>query len=176
MTFEEKIRKRLNSLYWTKKTHEIVKYSPDGYDEDGIYRRDEWTEYSDVGKTFAGKKLSLEEYLEIENRYVECALDIITQSQCKYLTIGYVEDYDNIGYRCKDRIPAERVDKVLRDMLRCNVFCVLVNLSHKVMIDMGYDYYMHVLCPLEYEDLQELVCSHNLYLNPRVRRILIINE
>ena len=35
------------------------------------------------------------------------------------------------------------------------------------MIDVGYDYYMYALCPLEYEDLQELVNSHNLYLNPR---------
>ena len=89
MTFKEKTRKRINSSYWLRKTHLIVKYSPDGYDEDGIYRRHEWTEYSDVGKTYAGKKLSLEEYLEIESRYIECALDVITQSQCKYLTIGY---------------------------------------------------------------------------------------
>ena len=36
-----------------------------------------------------GKKLSLEEYLEIEKRHIDCAFDIITQSQCKYLTMGY---------------------------------------------------------------------------------------
>lgn len=81
--------------------------------------------------------------------------------------IGYVADYDNIGYRYKDRIPVERVESVLKDMLRGNVYCVLVNLSHKVMIGMGYDYYMHVLCPLQYEVLQEIVTSHDLYLNPR---------
>lgn len=55
MTLEEKILKRLDSLYWARKTHEIVKYVPDGYDESGVYRRDEWTDYSDVGKTFDGK-------------------------------------------------------------------------------------------------------------------------
>ena len=167
MTFEEKARKRINSSYWLRKTHLIVKYSPDGYDEDGIYRRHEWTEYSDVGKTYAGKKLSLEEYLEIENRYIECALDIITQSQCRYLTIGYVEDYNNLGYSYKDRIPVERASKVLRDMLRSKVFCVLVNLRRKVVMHVGYDYYMYALCPLEYEGLQGIVNSHNLYLNPR---------
>ena len=114
-----------------------------------------------------GKKLSLEEYLEIEKRHIDCAFDIITQSQCKYLTIGYVADYDNIGYRYKDRIPVERASKVLRDMLRSKGFCVLVNLRRKVVMHVGYDYYMYALCPLEYEDLQELVNSHNLYLNPR---------
>lgn len=56
MTLEEKILKRLDSLYWARRTNEIVKYVPDGYDEYGVYRRDEWTDYSDVGKTFDGKK------------------------------------------------------------------------------------------------------------------------
>lgn len=167
MTLEEKILKRLDSLYWARRTNEIVKYVPDGYDESGVYRRDEWTDYSDVGKTFDGKKLSLEEYLEIEKRHIDCAFDIITQSQCKYLTIGYVADYDNIGYRYKDRIPVERASKVLRDMLRSKVFCVLVNLRRKVVIYVSYDYYMYALCPLEYEGLQGIVNSHNLYLNPR---------
>lgn len=118
-------------------------------------------------KLLMGKKLSLEEYLEIEKRHIDCAFDIITQSQCKYLTIGYVADYDNIGYRYKDRIPVERASKVLRDMLRSKVFCMLVNLRRKVVIYVSYDYYMYALCPLEYEGLQGIVNSHNLYLNPR---------
>ena len=118
-------------------------------------------------KLLMGKKLSLEEYLEIEKRHIDCAFDIITQSQCKYLTIGYVADYDNIGYRYKDRIPVERASKLLRDMLRSKVFCVLVNLRRKVVIYVSYDYYMYALCPLEYEGLQGIVNSHNLYLNPR---------
>lgn len=167
MTLEEKILKRLDSLYQGRKTHEIVKYTPEGYDESGVYRRDEWADYSDVGKTFGGKTLNLEEYLEVENHYIECALEIITQSQCKYLTIASVWDFDDIGYRYKERIPIERVSKVLRHMLRSELRCVLVNLKHKVMVYIGYDYYMHVHCPLQYEVLQEIVSSHDLYLNPR---------
>ena len=52
-------------------------------------------------------------------------------------------------------------------MLRSKVFCVLVNLRCKVVMHVGYDYYMYALCPLEYEGLQGIVNSHNLYLNPR---------
>ena len=52
-------------------------------------------------------------------------------------------------------------------MLRDNVFCVLVNLKRNVMIDIGFDYYMHVLCPLEYDVLNRIVEFHKLYLNPR---------
>ena len=111
--------------------------------------------------------LTAEEYLEVENRYIACVEDIVTSSQCKYLTIGYLVDYNNSGYCYKERIAKEHIHKVLRDMLRENVFCVLVNLKRNVMIDMGYDYYMHVLCPLEYDVLNGIVESHKLYLNPR---------
>ena len=35
------------------------------------------------------------------------------------------------------------------------------------MIDVGYDYYMHIVCPIDNLKLKILVESHNLYLNPR---------
>lgn len=167
MALEDKIFKRLNSLYWGRRSNEIVKYPPEGYNEQGVYTRDEWMSFSDIGKTFNGNMLTAEEYLEVENRYIACVEDIVTSSQCKYLTIGYLVDYNNSGYCYKERIAKEHIHKVLRDMLRENVFCVLVNLKRNVMIDMGYDYYMHVLCPLEYDVLNGIVESHKLYLNPR---------
>lgn len=43
--------------------HEIVKYSPQKYDSNGIYTTDEWTSMWDVGKKFDGKLFTLEEYL-----------------------------------------------------------------------------------------------------------------
>lgn len=167
MELEDKILKRLNSLYWARKSNEIVKYPPEWYNEQGVYCRDEWTCFSDIGKAFNGKLFTAEEYLEVENRYIACVEDIATSSQCKYLTIGYLEDYNNSGYRYKERIAKKHIHKVLRDMLRDNVFCVLVNLKRNVMIDIGFDYYMHVLCPLEYDVLNRIVEFHKLYLNPR---------
>lgn len=44
--------------------HEIVKYSPQKYDSNGIYTTDEWTSIWDVGKKFDGKLFTLEEYLD----------------------------------------------------------------------------------------------------------------
>ena len=156
MNLEERIHRRLDSLYWARRTHEIVKYPPEGYDDNGVYCR--------------------EEYLEVENRYVECAVEIVETSQCKYMTIGYVEDYQNKGYRYKDRINGDQLRDVLRAILRNETWCVLVNLKHKVQIDFGWDYYMHVICPLEENRLRHIVESHNLYLNPRRKRILRIAE
>lgn len=178
MNLEERIHRRLDSLYWAKRTHEIVKYPPEGYDDNGVYCREEWTDFSDIGKAFGGVVLTREEYLEVENRYVECAVEIVETSQCKYMTIGYVEDYQNKGYRYKDRINGDQLRDVLRDILRNETWCVLVNLKHKVQIDFGWDYYMHVICPLEETRLRRIVESHNLYLNPRsnAKSILRIEE
>ena len=100
-------------------------------------------------------------------------MDIMTQSGCKYLTIGYIEDYNHIGYKYKSRITKDQLATILRDMLRENIYCVLVNLKHKVMIDVGYDYYMHIVCPIDNLKLKILVESHNLYLNPRSRNYRI---
>ena len=176
MILEERILRRLDSLDGARRTHEIVKYMPEGYDDNGVYCRDEWTDFSDIGKTFDGVIFTMEEYLEIENRYIECAVDIMDASQCTFLTIGYVHDYNNKGYRYKDRVRREQLRDVLRDILRNEVWCVLVNLKHNVQINFGWDYYMNVICPLEENCLQKIVESHNLYLNPRSKRILKIVE
>ena len=51
------------------KMHEIVKYPPQNY-INGIYEKDEWTDYSDIGKVFDDKLFTLEEYLSVEKKYI----------------------------------------------------------------------------------------------------------
>lgn len=167
MKLEERICKRLEDSHWLNKTNVIVKYSPDGYNEQGVYCRDEWSSIYDIGRSFSGVILTKDDYLEVENNYINCAVDIITQSGCKYLTIGYVEDYNHIGYQYKSRISKNQITTILRDMIREEVYCVLVNLKHNVMIDVGYDYYMYIVCPIDSATLKTIVETHNLYLNPR---------
>ena len=71
--------------------HEIVKYSPQKYDSNGIYTADEWACMWDVGKKFDGKLFTLEEYLRVEQRYVSVILSIMKAMNCKYMTIQYLE-------------------------------------------------------------------------------------
>lgn len=51
--------------------HEIVKYSPQKYNRNGVYTADEWTSRDDIGKYFDGKLFTLEEYLNIEKHYIK---------------------------------------------------------------------------------------------------------
>ena len=45
--------------------HEIVKYCPENYDENGAYKANEWTSFSDIGKSYDGKVFTLENYLRV---------------------------------------------------------------------------------------------------------------
>ena len=71
--------------------HEIVKYSPQKYDSNGVYTANEWTSRCDVGKKFDGKLFTLKEYLNVEQRYVSVILSIMKMTSSKYMTIQYLE-------------------------------------------------------------------------------------
>lgn len=168
--------------------HCIVKYRPSLYDDDGIYTSDEWISISDIGNSFDGKELTLEEYINVENRYVNTILDILSRIGAKYLTIGYLELNDESlekslasdltsanaelrifakGLKSGQRIGVDKVPLIIRLCLREYIYAVLVNLKLNLQIEFGYDYYMYVHTLLNMNELHEIASSHCLYLNPR---------
>ena len=74
--------------------HEIVKYHPAGY-KDRIYTFDDWTSISDIGKIFRTGILSADDYIKVEDSYVNTILTVMSETDCHYLTIEYVEAYDD---------------------------------------------------------------------------------
>ena len=82
--------------------HEIVKYSPQNYNSDGVYTADEWTSRCDVGKCYDGKSFTLEEYLNVEQHYIAVVISVMKATNCKYMTIQYLEaDKEDIVSRIK---------------------------------------------------------------------------
>ena len=75
--------------------YRISKYNPKYRDEHGIYTRDEWTSISDVGEYFNGYEVTMEEYLETENRYVKAIDIILDYLKISYLYIMELEKYEN---------------------------------------------------------------------------------
>ena len=67
----------------------IVRYNPKYYDTQGVYTKDEWTDFSDVGREFEGKRLSIEEYLVVENNFIAFVRECVELVGCKYL--GFTE-------------------------------------------------------------------------------------
>jgi len=77
MKQKDLILHRFNSFRFQKASHEIVKYKPKFYDEKGVYQKDEWTSFDDVGKVYEGKIVTMEEYLDIENRFISITRTVI---------------------------------------------------------------------------------------------------
>lgn len=175
MKLAELLDRRRNSLKWFKKQNDIVKYKPEGYNEEGVYTLDEWTDYSEIGRSFSGKVLTMEEYELVENDYINCVMDIIQYVNIKYLRISLfgrkrVIRLKNKSYKEGSRIKAEDIRPILRANLRNEYGCALVNVKRDFQVDFGWDYYMHVVCLIPHDELEKIVTANHLYLNPRVVR------
>lgn len=174
MELKDKVTMVHSSLQWARRTHEIVRYRPEDYDHQGIYTRDSWMDYSDVGREFEGEIFTEEEYLKIEAAYIKCAAEIMRRSGCSYLTIGYVEKNNRkkslAKYRYRSRIYIDDLADLLREMLRGHIYCFLANIKRKFYLDVGYDYYMCIICPIDWDTLNDIVKSYGLFLDPRSSR------
>lgn len=169
--------------------HEIVKYSPKNYDENGVYTIDEWTSRCDVGKSYQGKIFTLDDYLKVEQQYIDVILSIMSVVGCKYLTIKYLEankkavaeeiessKYKNTDSRLlkslplleeKRRIHYKKISDIVRLCLREYLYVELSNQEHKLSIEFGYDYYLNVSCSLSNTVLHDIVKQTGLCLDPR---------
>lgn len=53
--------------------HEIVKYSPENYDENGVYTKNEWISRSDIGTSYEGKSKSSAKSSIIHSAEANCS-------------------------------------------------------------------------------------------------------
>ena len=72
--------------------HEITKYSPEGY-HDREYTIDEWTSFYDIGKSFNGIVFTFQEYQTVERRHIDVVSQLLSETNCHFLTIEYIEIY-----------------------------------------------------------------------------------
>lgn len=57
------------------KQYRVTKYNPACRDAGGAYQKDEWTDFSDIGKTFSGHILTADEYYEVEKHYIQMCVE-----------------------------------------------------------------------------------------------------
>jgi len=168
--------------------YEIAKYNPSYYKE-GRYEMEDWTSRSDIGKSYNGIVFSLDDYLNVEKRYIQVIINIAQMSGCKYLTISNLEidktnivsDIENSHFYNIDkelektalnlfigkRISINKINEVVMLCLREYAYIRLRNISHKLDIDFGYDYYLYIGTILPKVELSNIIKQEKLYLNPR---------
>lgn len=179
---------------WEWTAHLIVKYKPEFYNEKGHYIKDEWISISDVGRIYDGKEFTIEEYLDVEQRYVDAVLRIMELANCHYLTVSYLSDtvlstkwniermlkkenpytkYDDsllesyLKFAKGSRISKKEIGNIVRLNLRELTDAALTNKKRGLQFHFGYDYYMLCNCNIPESILKEEVEKIGLHFNPR---------
>jgi hypothetical protein len=67
--------------------YNISKYNPAFRDNNWRYMKEDWSSISDVGKTFDGKTLTVEDYLATEDNYIKAIQIILKFYNLTYLRV-----------------------------------------------------------------------------------------
>jgi len=124
--------------------YRITKYNPALRDEKGAYPRDEWTCFSEIGKTFKGKFFTKKDYLKVEAAYIDAALKLIEADGASGLRACDIEELIK-GTRKPDEqemLPLPGLRSVCQAVLRNRYWCRLEDEGR--FIHFGWDYYLYV--------------------------------
>lgn len=129
-------------------SYRITKYFT--YTNAGFLADDGWSSYSDVPD-----KITLEQYLKVEQQYIQIILDICKTQNIHFLRIKQLSDWQKKSpYRNRHKIPLAHLPEFLRGLLRENYWCKLTHF--KCEFHFGYDYYLYCLSQ---EDLFDFIQS-----------------
>ena len=103
-----------------------------------------WTSFSDVGKIFGAKQLTIERYLDVENSYIRFYTDLLKTLSIKELRIFEMEIYDDEGSRWlnKSHVSSREFILIFQDILREHLWGKLIG-KDGFEIHFGYDLYTY---------------------------------
>lgn len=148
----------------------VTKYDPANRDANGRYLDDEeWTCFSEIGA-----KLGLEEYLEIEDKYLNAIMIFMAEMRLNgtYVTgLEYWPDEDECptiqAFLSKIRngsyITVQEVQELAKLILRNVVWCKL-EFKHQFFVHVGYDYYMYIGASKNCRKAVEVVRESGLFV------------
>lgn len=130
--------------------YRITKYNPAFRDEDGAYRRDEWTSRSDIGRSFNGEVLSEAEYQAVEEAYLFAVAAFLSEAKIDHLTLRGVEnplDTPVPAWLAEGaRLSVPQGVDFARMALRERIWGRLV-VPGRAYVHFGYDYSMYLGVP-----------------------------
>jgi len=135
----------------------ITKYNPTYRDKKGAYLRDEWTAYSDIGRTYNNKKITFDDYIKVEDAYIASIISFMELTKTEGLSIvglesrglperdtHYSRDMVDAFVKAKEGLLLDRqlVRLIARLILREDLWCKLK--AENMYVHFGYDYYMYI--------------------------------
>lgn len=140
--------------------YRITKYNPSNR-VDGVYIEDEWTSISDIGKVFGGTKLSQDVYLQTEQAYIDCCIELIKKAQVSKLSTEQAEYYTENIHFPSIISNTQDIRQVITACLREQCWLKLV--AKDFFIHFGYDYYMYIGSVLPSNRVTEIATRYGLY-------------
>ena len=139
-------------------SYRITKYNPIYRNSLGAYLKDEWTSISDVGKVYENGEFTIDEYLKIEDGYIEAILLFMAFLNLESLPVTYLEKsntWDNkrtaysksmfklykkikVGKQINTKEMGDAARLVLRELLWCKIE------NESMFVHFGWDYYMYI--------------------------------
>lgn len=128
-----------------KLSYRITKYT-DKHNNGNYYSHEqEWSSFFDVGS-----KVTLQEYIAVEDLYVNFLMDACKFYKVTALQIVGLEINESSEYEDMLILDIGSIPQVVRDILREKIWAKLV--SPYLEFHFGYDFYMYFLC----EDYKEM--------------------
>lgn len=144
----------------------ISKYNPKFRDENGFYSKNEWTDYSDIGKTFEGKLFTEQEYLNVEKSYISAIDSFMDCLQLDKLQVthlighGLYKDQmliEGILIKNNEWYDKDLIKFIAQANLRNKLNCRLE--SSSLIVRFSWDYYLIIgslnKCPQAMEKISQ---------------------
>ncbi len=147
--------------------YRISKYDP-AFRINGVYTRDEWTDYGCIGKIFLGKRFTRREYVAAECCYLNTLRDVLEHLSITQMTKGEMEWNHNTFYRIVKSAPSTaHMDGILKFSKGCLRNKYWAKLLHPdLSIHFSLDYYMELCCDmskLSKEEIYRIVRKNHLH-------------
>jgi hypothetical protein len=135
-------------------SYRITKYNPAYRNSQGHYLKNEWILYADIGKEFDDGVLTLEQYLKVENAYVDAILSFmeclgietlhvtaleknVTPRRNELFSLSFFNNLEN-GSVLNTQLIKVVTAMILRNYLWCKFE------APGMYVHFGWDYYMYI--------------------------------
>lgn len=159
--------------------YKLQKYDPAAYDSRG-YTKDEWTDVSDIGRTFEGRPLSRAAYASVEDSYIEAIEALARENAADELRVYCegmippsfklakkylfgVEWSAATSFRHGEWLSGERMSLFCRLCLR-NIQGYALTNERTFFLSFSDEYYVHVGGAPATDDLLVRIRGLNLFL------------
>ncbi|RND01199.1 DUF7683 domain-containing protein [Lysinibacillus halotolerans] len=120
--------------------------------------KEEWISSSDIGQTFNGKELTLNEYMEVEKAYVHAVMEFLKENKLTSLRVIQLQIHHEIlpdkssplyeeAFHLpivEDAVIHEKdIPTVCKMILRNYIHCHFVSMD-QFFVHFGWDYYMYI--------------------------------